>query len=68
MGGKLLDHGALDIDRESRRSTATSPAKVGAVRETSTARALCKGPFPPAVISRGKINQQLLETRAQDYV
>ena len=38
-GGKLFDHGALDIDREARRPTATSPAEAGAVRETSTARA-----------------------------
>ena len=65
-GGKLLDHGAPDIDCECRRATATSPAEAGVVRETSTARALCEGPFPPAVISRGKIKQQLLEFPLQE--
>ena len=60
-GGKLLDHRAPDIDCEAHRATASSPAEAGVVRETSTARAPRKVPFPPAVISRGKIKQQLLE-------
>ena len=67
-GGKLLDHKALDIDCESHRATATSPADAGVVRETSTARALRKVPFPPAVISRGKIKQQLLEFPSHVYI
>ena len=65
-GGKLLDHGTPDIDCECRRATATSPAEAGVVRETSTARALCKGSFPSAVISRGKTQQQLLEFPLQE--
>ena len=65
-GGKLLDHGAPDIDCEAHRATATAPAEAGVVRETSTARALCKVPFPPAVVSRGKTQQQLLEFPLQE--
>ena len=65
-GGKLLDHGAPDIDCECRRATATSPAEAGVVRETSTARASRKVPFPPAVISGGKTHQQLLEFPSQE--